>query len=65
MIAYKEIKMEKVFIVMAAGLVIALIDQIYMLNRYSNISKETIFVTFCLMLLNVYFAFFDDKKHLA
>ncbi len=57
--------MEKVFIVMAAGLVIALIDQIYMLNRYSNISKETIFVTFCLMLLNVYFAFFDDKKHLA
>lgn len=57
--------MEKVFKIMTAGLVIALIDQIYMLNRYSNISKETIFVTFCLMLLNVYFAFFDDKKHLA
>lgn len=57
--------MEKVFKIMTAGLVLVLIDQIYMLNRYSNISKETIFVTFCLMLLNVYFAFFDDKKHLA
>ena len=57
--------MEKVFKIMAAGLVLALIDQIFMISKYSNISKETVFVTFCLMLLNVYFAFFDDKKHLA
>lgn len=57
--------MEKVFIVMAAGLVIALIDQIYMLNRYSNISKETIFVTFCLMFLSLHFSLFDEKKNQA
>jgi len=57
--------MEKVFKIMAAGLVLALIDQIFMISKYSNISKETVFVTFCLMLLNVYFAFFDDKKYLA
>lgn len=57
--------MEKVFKIMAAGLVLALIDQIFMISKYSNISKETVFVTFCLMLLNVYFVFFDDKKYLA
>ena len=57
--------MEKVFKIMTAGLVLVLIDQIFMISKYSNISKETVFVTFCLMLLNVYFAFFDDKKHLA
>lgn len=57
--------MEKVFKIMTFGLVIALIDQIFMMHKYSNISKETIFVTFCLMLLNGYFAFFDDKKQLA
>ena len=31
--------MEKVFKIMTAGLVLVLIDQIFMISKYSNISK--------------------------
>lgn len=54
--------MEKVFKIMTAGLVLVLIDQIFMISKYSNISKETVFVTFCLMLLSLHFSLSDVKK---
>ena len=57
--------METVFKIMAAGLVLALIDQIFMISKYSNISKETVFVIFCLMFLSLHFSLFDEKKNQA
>lgn len=57
--------MEKVFKIMTAGLVLVLIDQIFMISKYSNISKETVFVTFCLMFLSLHFSLFDEKKNQA
>lgn len=54
--------MNKFFKYMALVLLLVFVDQLYMANRYGNISKETNFLAFCLFLLNLYFGFFRKKE---
>jgi len=54
--------MDKFFKYIALVLGLVFVDQLYMINRYGNISHETIFLAFCLFLLNLYFGFFRKKE---
>lgn len=56
--------MGTLFKFMSIILIIAFIDQLYMLNQYGNISRETAFLTVCLMLMNIYYGFFSKKKRM-
>lgn len=56
--------MSQLFKFMSIILIIAFIDQLYMFNQYGNISKETTFLTFCLMLMSIYYGFFSEKKRM-
>lgn len=54
--------MSYLFKFMSVILIIAFSDQLYMLNQYGNISRETVFVTFCLMIMSINYGFFSKKK---
>ncbi|MDO5026673.1 MAG: hypothetical protein Q4E50_02455 [Tissierellia bacterium] len=54
--------MKKLFQILTTILIIVFVDQIYMIKEYGNISKETVFVTFCLLLASIKFVFFDNKN---
>lgn len=54
--------MRYLFKFMSVISIIAFSDQLYMLNQYGNISKETIFLTFCLMIMCINYGFFSKKK---
>lgn len=47
---------KNLFVIMSVILILCVIDQIYMLIRYKNISIETLFLTLCIAALNIYFA---------
>ena len=54
--------MSNFFKVMTIVLIVAFFDQFYMLNQYGNISRETAFLTLCLLLMSVYYVFFSKEK---
>lgn len=54
--------MSYLFKFMSVILIIAFIDQLYMLNQYGNISRETVFFTFCLMLMSINYVFLVRRK---
>lgn len=47
---------------MSVILIFCVIDQIYMMIQYKNISAETIFVTLCLAGMNVFWGLLQTKK---
>lgn len=55
--------MKKLFKILSIILIIAFVDQIYMIQKFGNISKETLFITFCLLLASIKFGFFDERKY--
>lgn len=46
------------FEILAIILIICLIDQLYMMMEYKNISKETLAITILLAGINIFFGFF-------
>lgn len=55
--------MKNLFQIMSIILIIAFVDQIYMIQEFGNISKETLFITFCLLLASIKFGFFNKRKY--
>ena len=53
---------KNIFVIMSVILIFCVIDQIYMMIRYKNISAETIFVTLCLTGMNVFWGLSQIKK---
>ncbi len=53
---------KNIFVIMSVILIFCVIDQIYMMIQYKNISAETIFVTLCLAGMNVFWGLLQTKK---
>lgn len=53
---------KNIFLIMSVILIFCIIDQIYVMIRYKNITIETLFLTLCLAGINVYFGVSQIKK---
>ena len=52
---------EALFVILSFILVICVVDQLYMMMEYKNISKETLIFTILLTGVSVFFGFFKKR----
>ena len=49
------------FVILSIILIICMVDQLYMMMEYKNISKETFVLTSLLTGINIFFGFFNKR----
>ncbi len=49
------------FVILSIILIICIVDQLYMMMEYKNISKETFILTILLTGISVFFGFFNKR----
>ena len=54
---------KNLFVLLSVVLIVCVIDQLYMMMEYKNVSKETLFFTILLTGVSLFFGFFKKNRN--